>query len=182
MSDVAPTGNPPPKISQNLLRVFPKVVKFTGVPGGGVTGKGSEIDKYLGVLYSLTPVGHGVDPGVGKPYQYTLRPLWNMFPWESLNGCHPRTDLGVRGKRVNTASCLQRGHSQEQKLLYGPTDGPSPMRHFSNTSAPSPWPWMMNFRKWWPTSEIPRGSSIVCHVSWHGRLQKHGFAEHLLRQ
>ena len=60
---------PTPKIAQNVLRVFTKVVKFTGVPGGGVPGKGSDIDKSMGALHALTPAGHGVDHGVGRPSQ-----------------------------------------------------------------------------------------------------------------
>ena len=81
MSDVAPTGNPPlPKKPQNVFCVFPKGLKFTGLPGGGVPGKGNKIDKYTGALRTTTPAGHGVDPRVGKPPQYVLIPMWDVFP------------------------------------------------------------------------------------------------------
>ena len=105
-------GTPSPKKSQNVLRVFPKGVKFTGVPGGGVPDKGSEIKKHPDALRAPTPAGHGVDPGGGKPPQYALIPLWNFFPWVELNVCHPDIELGVRGERVNTASWLRRSTSQ----------------------------------------------------------------------
>ena len=76
-----PHWDPPPqkKIAQNVLRVFPKGVKFTGVPGKGFPGKGSEIDKSPGALHAPTPSGNGVDTGVGKPPQYEPITLWNVF-------------------------------------------------------------------------------------------------------
>ena len=66
---------PPKKTAQNILRVFPKGVKFTGVPGGGVLGKGRDTEKYPDVLCAPTPSGNGVDPGGGNPPQYALSPL-----------------------------------------------------------------------------------------------------------
>ena len=59
-----PHWEPPhPQISQNLLRVFTKGFKFTGVTGGGVPCKGSKTEKYPDALLAPTPVGHDVDPG-----------------------------------------------------------------------------------------------------------------------
>ena len=66
---------PPQNIYQNLLRVFPKGFKFTGVPGGGVPGKSSETDKYPDALRVPNPEGQGVYPGGGNPPQYALIPL-----------------------------------------------------------------------------------------------------------
>ena len=76
-------GTPPPKkkqISQNVLRVFTKGLKFTGIPGGGMLGKFSKTDKYPDSLRAPTPAGHGVDPGGSNTTQYELIPLWNVFP------------------------------------------------------------------------------------------------------
>ena len=111
------TGTPPQKktIAQNLFCVFPKGFKFTGMPGGEVPGNGTETDTYPGVLHAIAPAGQGVNPGRGKLPQYVPRPLWNVFPWDSLNVCHPDTDICVRGKRVNNTSWLRRrpGHKTE---------------------------------------------------------------------
>ena len=70
---------PTPKIAQNVLRVFTKGVKFIGVTSGGVTDKGSDTDKYPDALSEPTPAVQGVDTGVGKPPQYVLIPLYNVF-------------------------------------------------------------------------------------------------------
>ena len=76
-----PLGPPnhPKKVAQNVLRVFPKGVKFTGVPGRGFPGKGSDIDKSPGAIHEPTPSRNCVDTGVGKPPQYVPRTLWNVF-------------------------------------------------------------------------------------------------------
>ena len=55
--------NPPPNIAQNVLGVFPKGVKFTGVPRGGVPDKVSLTDNSPDALLEQTPAGHGVCPG-----------------------------------------------------------------------------------------------------------------------
>ena len=78
----APLGISPSQknIFQNVLRVFTKGLKFTGIPGGGMLGKFSKTDKYPDSLRAPTPAGHGVDPGGSNTTQYELIPLWNVFP------------------------------------------------------------------------------------------------------
>ena len=75
-----PLGTPPPKKTPKGIVCISQRTQVYWLARGGVPGKGSKIDKYTGALRTTTPAGHGVDPRVGKPPQYVLIPMWDVFP------------------------------------------------------------------------------------------------------